>query len=1091
MKIIIFLFFVNVFLIYSQVKEYYIYCDKSDFEYIYKNPYEDNYIPITLIFNGKEYKDIRMRIRGDDTRMHPKKSLKLKFDGEPFFDGKKTLNFNAEYEDESYISQFLASFTYRKAGYPCFDAEFARLYLNDEFLGLYLRIENMDEQFLERNSFMPIGNLYKATEDDACLSVYDNIDSLWEKKTNENQSWHDLYDLRDSLYLISDEDYYEFAKRNFDYEKMVEAIALNMILAHGSTYYHNYYMYHDFRNNKWIYFPWDMDKTFFKYGYLYPYNISSSHYSPDNPFLERALINGQIFNDIKNKIDFFVNDFFYNEFYDPIIDSLKNLIYDSVEQDTTDNIEDIQYWLDAIEKQKKFISERYNSLQWQFNNLPTQFKVEFTFGDYFLPVKFVWHPAKSPNNSALTYTVYFGKTPNLKDEYLFKIDNITDTTYLFEELVEPGKYYWKVTANNNSWEVDGFNYPNMINIREKNKIPCNISKPTQLTKENSPYFIDCDVSINAPLVILPGVDIYVSAGKSIYVNDTLMILGSAEQQVNILPYGQEGLGTINLQNAYFEANYSTIQDILIDAKNSDIYLDNLKMFVNWKKIDNQHAYVVLNKGFLSFKNSFIRSNDTCEGIRVIEADGSLLENLIIQNAPDAIEFINLKNGKILNCKIWDSNDDGIDCNNCDSMLISGNFIFNILDKGISLGNEGVGPSSDAIIRRNVIANCDVGIAIKDSSNAIIENNTVYNAEDGILVYQKTVGIGGAFADIRNCIVSKCMYPITIDYLSNASINYCLNDTMIFVGNGNIAGDPKFKDPNDYNFYLQEGSPAIDAGDPNSKKDYDGSRADIGALPFGIDDLKANLPKIVINEINYNSADDFDTGDWVELYNNDSMDIDLSGWIFKDNDFNHNFQIPEGTILKKSEYLVLTRTKELFRKLFPNVKKVIGDFDFGLSGNGDQVRLYNSEGMLIDSVSYGVKEPWSEAADGQGMTLELISPDLDNTLPESWKASVKLYGTPGEVNSVSLDVIYSNCFNMNVYPNPAKNIFNLDYENSLNSNLKIYLTDLKGKFIKNLYEGNPGKGKVIIQFDVTDINTGIYFLNLVSDKEHLTHKVIIE
>ena len=39
--------------------------------------------------------------------------------------------------------------------------------------------------------------------------------------------------------------------------------------------------------------------------------------------------------------------------------------------------------------------------------------------------------------------------------------------------------------------------------------------------------------------------------------------------------------------------------------------------------------------------------------------------------------------------------------------------------------------------------------------------------------------------------------------------------------------------------------------------------------------------LVINEINYKSSDNFDTGDWVELYNPNQDDMDISGWILKD------------------------------------------------------------------------------------------------------------------------------------------------------------------------------------------------------------------
>jgi hypothetical protein len=53
----------------------------------------------------------------------------------------------------------------------------------------------------------------------------------------------------------------------------------------------------------------------------------------------------------------------------------------------------------------------------------------------------------------------------------------------------------------------------------------------------------------------------------------------------------------------------------------------------------------------------------------------------------------------------------------------------------------------------------------------------------------------------------------------------------FTGTGNIGGDPLFENGPARDHRLQSGSPCIDAGDPASPADPDGSRADMGAFPF--------------------------------------------------------------------------------------------------------------------------------------------------------------------------------------------------------------------------------------------------------------------
>ncbi len=51
------------------------------------------------------------------------------------------------------------------------------------------------------------------------------------------------------------------------------------------------------------------------------------------------------------------------------------------------------------------------------------------------------------------------------------------------------------------------------------------------------------------------------------------------------------------------------------------------------------------------------------------------------------------------------------------------------------------------------------------------------------------------------------------------------------GEGNINADPLFADPDDGNYHLTANSPCIDAGDPDSPEDPDGTRADMGAFYF--------------------------------------------------------------------------------------------------------------------------------------------------------------------------------------------------------------------------------------------------------------------
>ena len=156
--------------------------------------------------------------------------------------------------------------------------------------------------------------------------------------------------------------------------------------------------------------------------------------------------------------------------------------------------------------------------------------------------------------------------------------------------------------------------------------------------------------------------------------------------------------------------------------------------------------------------------------------------------------------------------------------------------------------------------------------------------------------------------------------------------------------------------------------------------------------------VVINEINYRSSDLFNPEDWLELHNPTNKTIAMGLWIFKD-DNNNVFTIPENTILSAGDFIVLCKDTAAFKSQFPKVTNFIGDFVFGLSGDGELLRLFDSNEQLVDMVEYNDIAPWPTEPDGTGPTLELINPSLENDMSSNWAASNSNNGTPGEINSV--------------------------------------------------------------------------------------------
>jgi hypothetical protein len=239
--------------------------------------------------------------------------------------------------------------------------------------------------------------------------------------------------------------------------------------------------------------------------------------------------------------------------------------------------------------------------------------------------------------------------------------------------------------------------------------------------------------------------------------------------------------------------------------------------------------------------------------------------------------------------------------------------------------------------------------------------------------------------------------------------------------------------------------------------------------------------IVINEINYNSAPEFDPEDWIELYNDTQLPIDLSGWKFKDTLDTHIFVFPTNTILLSGNYLVLCRDTMAFTALFPAVTNYLGNFNFGLDNKGDIVRLYNADEVLIDSLFYDDALPWPPEPDGEGPTLSLKNPGLDNTLPENWAASGG-NGTPGIINDVYIGIekqgISQQLFTFELYqnyPNPFNSGTIFRFQLAEPAEVKITIFDILGRQISEVIgQRFPAGIRQIFWQAPADLASGIYF-----------------
>ena len=169
----------------------------------------------------------------------------------------------------------------------------------------------------------------------------------------------------------------------------------------------------------------------------------------------------------------------------------------------------------------------------------------------------------------------------------------------------------------------------------------------------------------------------------------------------------------------------------------------------------------------------------------------------------------------------------------------------------------------------------------------------------------------------------------------------------------------------------------------------------------------------------------------------------------------------------------------------------------MSGGGDEVRIFNNIGELIDSVQYDDNEPWPTEPDGDGPTLELLNPNMDNSTSQSW-ASSNYYGTPGQQNSTYqyLDIdkqlyLPNEIHFYPSYPNPFNPSTTITFDipkitNEQETQINVY--NLRGQKIKTILNNRLRSGKHEMQWHPTHISSGVYFLQLKIGEKTLNQKI---
>lgn len=280
-----------------------------DFDQNFSNPdlYPEIYHKCKVTWDDIVLEDCGFREKGNAsnslTTFGKKKPFKISFDEfkNQELDGLKKINLNNFTNDPSLLHDAISFKLFRDAGIIASRTSYTKLWINGEYIGLYVVIENVDKTFLkfQFNSDQNDGNLYKTDRGAKVPLNWLGSESAGYKqqklKLTTNETADDWSKLISFIDLINNDFSSEFKQKfenSFDIHSYLKILAIEKCLKSWDSYWgggNNFYLYeHPDGKIRWI--PWDMNETFQEIKIISGTPLLDSYLVPTNKFDERPLL---------------------------------------------------------------------------------------------------------------------------------------------------------------------------------------------------------------------------------------------------------------------------------------------------------------------------------------------------------------------------------------------------------------------------------------------------------------------------------------------------------------------------------------------------------------------------------------------------------------------------------------------------------------------------------------------------------------------------------------------------------------------------------------------------------------------------------
>ncbi|MGM0378931.1 MAG: CotH kinase family protein [Bacillota bacterium] len=399
--------------------------------------------------------------RGQSARLADQKSFKIDLVKEAgLWKGNEELNLNKHPSDNLMIKNKLSFDIFSQIpNILSFKTQFVNLNIKDnnkenpffKDYGLFVNVEEIDDNYFIRRDLDPDGELYKAKNFE--FFRYENVirpksDPLYSKEKFENKIEIENADNHQKLIsLLKDiNNYYipinTIIKNNFDRENYITWLACNILIGNVDTAARNFFLYSPKRSNTWYFIPWDYDKVLETPDRHAKWTIGASKYW-GNVLHKRFLKNDKNRQELSDKINHLYNNYFNVNILKENINNYKKVILPFVSKDPNafDNMSKLEVE-NKLNNIHQIINKNKNDYFLSLEK-PQPFFLG-TVSKVSSYLSFNWDKAYDFQGDKIRYDLLISKTPDMNN-IIFKEENIKESEYVIDKL-KKGIYYWQVIA---------------------------------------------------------------------------------------------------------------------------------------------------------------------------------------------------------------------------------------------------------------------------------------------------------------------------------------------------------------------------------------------------------------------------------------------------------------------------------------------------------------------------------------------------------------------------------------------------------------------------------------------------------------------